>query len=247
MAVGEVPERPDQRVVRVHVVHAVIFGKRLAELRPQRLVRDVGQPEDVHPFLPEADAEAVIVRRKMRGEIDEVHRAHRRSRGRNRQAGLAPRARMPGFFETLHQVWYPYPMVRGGEDTVRVVNRTRGIVLGDKVRTASGFLSRFVGLLGTASIADGEGLWIVPCRSVHTLGMRYPIDVAFLDARGVVVGILGGLPPNRIGRVVSGCPGGAGAALGDPRRHRHRDRRPAGVRRGRTGLTPSARGCYIVL
>ncbi len=93
-------------------------------------------------------------------------------------------------------------MVRGGEDTVRVVNRTRGIVLGDKVRTASGFLSRFVGLLGTASIADGEGLWIVPCRSVHTLGMRYPIDVAFLDARGVVVGILGGLPPNRIGRVV---------------------------------------------
>jgi hypothetical protein len=34
----------------------------------------VGQPEDVHPFLPEADAEAVIVRRKMRGEIDEVHR-----------------------------------------------------------------------------------------------------------------------------------------------------------------------------
>ena len=31
--------------------------------------------------------------------------------------------------------------------------------------------------------------------------MRYPIDVAFLDARGVVVGILKGLPPNRIGRV----------------------------------------------
>jgi len=84
---------------------------------------------------------------------------------------------------------------------VRVVNRTREIVLGDKVRTASTFLPRFVGLLGTAAIADGEGLWIVPCRSVHTLGMRYPIDVAFLDARGVVVGILGGLPPNRVGRV----------------------------------------------
>ena len=88
-----------------------------------------------------------------------------------------------------------------GEDTVRVVNRTREIVLGDKVRTASTFLSRLVGLLGTAAIADGEGLWIVPCRSVHTLGMRYPIDVAFLDARGIVVGILEGLPPNRVGRV----------------------------------------------
>jgi len=92
-------------------------------------------------------------------------------------------------------------MIRGGRDTVRVVNRTREIPLGDRVRTAQTFLSRLVGLLGTAAIAEGEGLWIVPCRSVHTLGMRYPIDVAFLDARGVVVGTLEGLPPNRIGRV----------------------------------------------
>lgn len=81
---------------------------------------------------------------------------------------------------------------------MRVVNRTRGILLGDKVRTAGTFLSRLVGLLGTAAIAEGEGLWIVPCRIVHTLGMRYPIDVAFLDARGVVVGIQEGLPPNRV-------------------------------------------------
>jgi len=92
-------------------------------------------------------------------------------------------------------------MVRGGGDTVRVVNRTRGILLGDKVRTARTFLSRLVGLLGTAAIADGGGLWIVSCRSVHTLGMRYPIDVAFLDARGIVIGVLEGLPPNRVGRV----------------------------------------------
>jgi uncharacterized membrane protein (UPF0127 family) len=98
-------------------------------------------------------------------------------------------------------------MTRGGEDAVRVVNRTREIVLGDKVRTAGTFLSRFVGLLGTASIAEGEGLWIVPCRSVHTLGMRYPIDVAFLDAGGVVVGILEGFPPNRVGRVVRDAQG----------------------------------------
>jgi len=91
-------------------------------------------------------------------------------------------------------------MTPGGEDTVRVVNRTREIPLGDRVRTAQTFLSRLVGLLGTATIAEGEGLWIVPCRSVHTVGMRYPIDVAFLDARGVVVGTLEGLLPNRIGR-----------------------------------------------
>ena len=98
--------------------------------------------------------------------------------------------------------WYPCTMTREGEDAVRVVNRTRGILLGDRVWTASTFLSRLVGLLGTTAIADGEGLWIVPCRGVHTMGMRYPIDVAFLDARGVVVGILEAFPPNRVGRVV---------------------------------------------
>jgi len=85
---------------------------------------------------------------------------------------------------------------------MRVVNRTRGTVVGERVRTAGTYLSRLVGLLGTAAIGDGEGLWIVPCRSVHTFGMRYPIDVAFLDAGGVVVGILEGFPPNRLGRVV---------------------------------------------
>ena len=92
-------------------------------------------------------------------------------------------------------------MIRGTEDVFRVVNRTREIVLGDQVRMAGTFLSRFVGLLGSAAIADGEALWIVPCRCVHTLGMRYPIDVAFLDGRGVVVGILERFPPNRVGRV----------------------------------------------
>ncbi len=143
-------------------------------------------------------------------------------------------------------VWYPYPMIRGGGDTVRVVNRTRDILLGDKVRTERTFLSRLAGLLGTAAIADGEGLWIIPCRSVHTLGMRYPIDVAFLDARGIVVGVLEGLPLNRVSRVFRDARGGVGVAPGDPRRHRHRARRPPGVSGGRTGLTPTAGDCYIV-
>ena len=84
---------------------------------------------------------------------------------------------------------------------MRVVHRTREILLVDRVRTARTFLSRLFGLLGTAAIAAGEGLWIVPCRSVHSLGMRYPIDVVFLDARGVIVGTLEGFPPNRVGRV----------------------------------------------
>lgn len=41
------------------------------------------------------------------------------------------------------------------------------------------------GLLGTSSL-DGA-LVIDPCRSVHTLGMKFAIDVAFVDGDGIVV------------------------------------------------------------
>ncbi len=33
----------------------------------------------------------------------------------------------------------------------------------------------------------GRALWIVPCRGVHTLGMRFPIDALYLDKRGIVI------------------------------------------------------------
>ena len=80
--------------------------------------------------------------------------------------------------------------------------------LGEKVRTASTFLSRLVGLLWAAAIEDGEGLWIVPCRSVHTLWMRYPIDVAILDTRGGRRRDPGKVFPETGSAVFSGVPWG---------------------------------------
>ena len=70
-----------------------------------------------------------------------------------------------------------------------------GAALGDRVRVADGWWSRFRGLLGTAGLAEGEGLLIDPCRAVHMLGMTYPIDVAFLDREGRVVGLCHRLAP----------------------------------------------------
>jgi len=60
--------------------------------------------------------------------------------------------------------------------------------------------SRARGLLGR----DGTGGAIVlaPCRSVHTLGMRFAIDVAYLDEQGIVVKITH-MRRNRIGWPVS--------------------------------------------
>ena len=44
----------------------------------------------------------------------------------------------------------------------------------------------------------GSGLLIPGCRSIHTFGMRFAIDVAFLDADGAVISRRAGVRPRRI-------------------------------------------------
>jgi uncharacterized protein len=86
-----------------------------------------------------------------------------------------------------------------GPGELRVFNRTRETVLGDQVREADSFVSRLAGLIGTRDLPAGRGLWIRPCRGVHTFGMRYPIDVAYLGRGRLVLRIRPALQPNRIG------------------------------------------------
>lgn len=59
--------------------------------------------------------------------------------------------------------------------------------------------SRRRGLLGRDGI---EGAMLLePARSVHTIGMRFPIDVVHLDAQRRVLAITT-MRPNRLGRFV---------------------------------------------
>ncbi len=64
-----------------------------------------------------------------------------------------------------------------------VRNLTRGAVLADRAEVADTSRKRRTGLLGRSSLQKGEGLWIVPCEAVHTFGMKFPIDVLFLDRK----------------------------------------------------------------
>lgn len=72
-----------------------------------------------------------------------------------------------------------------------------GQPVADRVAIADRFWQRARGLLGRPRLEEGEGLLISPCRSVHTIGMGYPIDVAFLDAEGTIVATYPRLAPNR--------------------------------------------------
>jgi uncharacterized membrane protein (UPF0127 family) len=83
---------------------------------------------------------------------------------------------------------------------IRLVNRTRGAVLADRVQRAERVLDRMRGLLGRAGLAEGEALAIAPCGSIHTFFMRFAIDAVFLDGGGRVVHALADLRPWRATR-----------------------------------------------
>jgi len=85
---------------------------------------------------------------------------------------------------------------------VRLVNITRETILAERVAVAETPRERSRGLLGTAALADGCGLLIVPCRQVHTFGMRYPIDVVFVDEAWRVKRVVSAMKPGRLGALV---------------------------------------------
>lgn len=70
---------------------------------------------------------------------------------------------------------------------LRAINVSKKTDIASHVRVATSILERAVGLLGTSTLPPGEGLWISPCKSIHTFFMRYPIDVLFLDEKGTVI------------------------------------------------------------
>ncbi len=69
-----------------------------------------------------------------------------------------------------------------------------------QVELAHRWHHRLIGLLGRAALAPNHALWIRPCNSVHTFGMRFAIDVVFLDADRTVVRVEHNVVPWRVAR-----------------------------------------------
>ena len=64
-----------------------------------------------------------------------------------------------------------------------VRNHTRNTVVADSADVADTSAKRRTGLLKHERLNAGEGLWIVPCESVHTFFMKFPIDLVYLDRK----------------------------------------------------------------
>jgi len=63
---------------------------------------------------------------------------------------------------------------------------------------AKDFRTRLLGLSWRDRVDAGPGLLIPRCSSVHTFGMRFPLDVFFLDAEGRVISVRRRVPPRRV-------------------------------------------------
>lgn len=81
---------------------------------------------------------------------------------------------------------------------MRLINETRGEVIAERLRSADTFWKRLRGLLGTRELPAGNALMLRPCNGVHMFGMRYALDLLFVDERDVVVETVESLAPGRI-------------------------------------------------
>lgn len=73
-----------------------------------------------------------------------------------------------------------------------------GTVLVEKAERAASLVDRLRGLLGRTSLGPNSALLIERCGSVHTVGMRFALDLIFLDRSWHVVRILQKVRPGRL-------------------------------------------------
>jgi len=109
-------------------------------------------------------------------------------------------------------------------DTVKIRRNDKGQTCLFEAWHAQTLWQRLRGLIAHPRLKRGEGLLITPCSSVHTIGMRYPLDLVFLDKHGNVLKCVAGLPPLRMAaarkarhtlELPTGSIAEAGIAVGD--------------------------------
>lgn len=72
-----------------------------------------------------------------------------------------------------------------------VVTNSNGEILLQNCGVAHHYFQRLRGLLFSDYQTGAAGLVIAPCRSIHTIGMPYAIDVAFFDKNGFITAYSG--------------------------------------------------------
>jgi uncharacterized membrane protein (UPF0127 family) len=88
--------------------------------------------------------------------------------------------------------------VCSGQLSARLQPLPRSLVMDRVVPVAVGRRSRLLGLAHLQRAEAGAGLLIPRCSSVHTFGMRFELDLVFLDPRGRALALQARVPPRRL-------------------------------------------------
>lgn len=74
-----------------------------------------------------------------------------------------------------------------------------------QIKLADSFFKRFKGLMFRKEAIIEEGLWIIPCNSVHMFFMKFPIDVVLLSKQNRVLRVYPNLKPWRVTMPIKGA------------------------------------------
>lgn len=89
-------------------------------------------------------------------------------------------------------------MEQAVQKTYCVFNQTRESFISLGVTRADNHFARLKGLLGRLRLRSDDGLWVVPSRGIHTIGLLFPIDLIYLDAEYRVIHLVEHLGTFRI-------------------------------------------------
>jgi len=90
------------------------------------------------------------------------------------------------------------PLLRKTDESLTLVNPRSGHSLAHTLTGAFDSASRNKGLLGRDGLEDGHALIIAPTNAIHTIFMRFPIDIVFVTRDGRVAGGRHAVKPWRI-------------------------------------------------
>jgi len=85
----------------------------------------------------------------------------------------------------------------GRTQQLMAIRREDGVIISDNVICAFSFFQRLQGLIGLSHLPEQSALWLKPGGSIHTCGMRFPIDAVFLDSNLRILAISQNIHPWR--------------------------------------------------
>lgn len=80
---------------------------------------------------------------------------------------------------------------------IKIINKRTGANIASRAKIAKSFLAKAVGLLLKKSFEHGEGLVFERCNGVHTLFLRFELDLIYVNKEKIVTKVIENFPKGK--------------------------------------------------